>query len=197
MKAIVTRKLGSDFVASSGRRFSSASSHRARVLRAAGLATRRGSTKRRKCRCGRIDRCTRAQRYRRRRSFRHSDDGPRVGRHQGTEYAAAALVDYTFLRLHRLGVRLLDGLSGMAVVSGYTAGVLHYSSRAAVAVDLADLEKLRGEQMIRRSPRLAQRYREGPGAAGAGAGAGQGRVRRQLRAVPRQRRGRRQGLSRT
>ncbi|MDR3464598.1 MAG: cytochrome-c oxidase, cbb3-type subunit III [Xanthobacteraceae bacterium] len=33
-------------------------------------------------------------------------------------------------------------------VSGYTTGILHYSSRANVAVDLADLEKIRGEKMV-------------------------------------------------
>jgi cytochrome c oxidase cbb3-type subunit III len=34
------------------------------------------------------------------------------------------------------------------LVSGYTAGVLHYSSRADVAVELANLEKIRGEKMV-------------------------------------------------
>jgi cytochrome c oxidase cbb3-type subunit 3 len=33
-------------------------------------------------------------------------------------------------------------------ISGYTTGMLHYSSRANVAVDLADLEKIRGEKMV-------------------------------------------------
>src|SRR5258708_26070224 len=33
------------------------------------------------------------------------------------------------------------------LVSGYTAGVLHYTNRAAVTVDLANLETLRGEKM--------------------------------------------------
>jgi cytochrome c oxidase cbb3-type subunit 3 len=33
------------------------------------------------------------------------------------------------------------------MISGYTSGVLGYSSRASVAVDLANLEKLRGEKM--------------------------------------------------
>ena len=33
------------------------------------------------------------------------------------------------------------------LVSGYTAGVLHYTNRAAVAVDLANLEASRGEKM--------------------------------------------------
>jgi cytochrome c oxidase cbb3-type subunit III len=33
------------------------------------------------------------------------------------------------------------------LVSGYTTGILHYTNRAAVAKDLADLEKLRGEKM--------------------------------------------------
>jgi cytochrome c oxidase cbb3-type subunit 3 len=34
------------------------------------------------------------------------------------------------------------------LVSGYTPGVLHYSSRADVAVELANLEKIRGEKMV-------------------------------------------------
>jgi cytochrome c oxidase cbb3-type subunit III len=34
------------------------------------------------------------------------------------------------------------------LVSGYTSGVLHYSSRADVAVELANLEKIRGEKMV-------------------------------------------------
>jgi cytochrome c oxidase cbb3-type subunit III len=34
------------------------------------------------------------------------------------------------------------------LVSGYTTGVLHYSSRADVAVELANLEKIRGEKMV-------------------------------------------------
>jgi len=34
------------------------------------------------------------------------------------------------------------------MISGFTTGVLHYSSRASVAVDLADLEKMRGEKMV-------------------------------------------------
>ena len=34
------------------------------------------------------------------------------------------------------------------LVSGYTSGVLHYSSRADVAVELAKLEKMRGEKMV-------------------------------------------------
>ena len=34
------------------------------------------------------------------------------------------------------------------LVSGYTSGVLHYSSRADVAVELANLEKTRGEKMV-------------------------------------------------
>lgn len=34
------------------------------------------------------------------------------------------------------------------LVSGYTAGLLHYSSRADVAVELANLEKIRGEKMV-------------------------------------------------
>jgi cytochrome c oxidase cbb3-type subunit III len=33
------------------------------------------------------------------------------------------------------------------LVSGYTAGLFHYSTRASVAGDLADLEKLRGQKM--------------------------------------------------
>jgi cytochrome c oxidase cbb3-type subunit III len=33
------------------------------------------------------------------------------------------------------------------LVSGYTRGILHYTNREAVAVDLANLEKLRGEKM--------------------------------------------------
>jgi len=33
------------------------------------------------------------------------------------------------------------------LVSGYTAGVLHYTNRAAITVDLANLEALRGEKM--------------------------------------------------
>ncbi|MHC2465199.1 cytochrome-c oxidase, cbb3-type subunit III [Bradyrhizobium embrapense] len=33
------------------------------------------------------------------------------------------------------------------LVSGYTTGLFHYSTRASVATDLADLEKLRGEKM--------------------------------------------------
>ncbi len=42
------------------------------------------------------------------------------------------------------------------LVSGYTTGLFQYSTRASVATDLADLEKLRGEKMAvlaaRRSP---------------------------------------------
>ncbi len=34
------------------------------------------------------------------------------------------------------------------LISGFTTGVLQYSSRASVAVDLADLEKVRGEKMV-------------------------------------------------
>jgi cytochrome c oxidase cbb3-type subunit 3 len=34
------------------------------------------------------------------------------------------------------------------LISGYTSGVLHYSSRADVAVELANLEKIRGEKMV-------------------------------------------------
>jgi len=34
------------------------------------------------------------------------------------------------------------------LVSGYTTGVLHYSSRADVAVELANLEKIRGAKMV-------------------------------------------------
>jgi cytochrome c oxidase cbb3-type subunit 3 len=34
------------------------------------------------------------------------------------------------------------------LVSGYTSGVVHYSSRADVAVELANLEKIRGEKMV-------------------------------------------------
>jgi cytochrome c oxidase cbb3-type subunit 3 len=34
------------------------------------------------------------------------------------------------------------------LVSGYTTGVLHYSSRADVAVELANLEKIRGDKMV-------------------------------------------------
>jgi cytochrome c oxidase cbb3-type subunit 3 len=34
------------------------------------------------------------------------------------------------------------------LVSGYTVGVLHYSSRADVAVELANLEKIRGDKMV-------------------------------------------------
>jgi len=34
------------------------------------------------------------------------------------------------------------------LVSGYTSGVLHYSSRADVGVELANLEKIRGEKMV-------------------------------------------------
>ena len=33
------------------------------------------------------------------------------------------------------------------LVSGYTTGLFQYSTRASVATDLADLEKLRGEKM--------------------------------------------------
>ncbi|THD68563.1 MAG: cytochrome-c oxidase, cbb3-type subunit III [Bradyrhizobium sp.] len=34
------------------------------------------------------------------------------------------------------------------LLSGYTSGVLHYSSRADVAVELSNLEKIRGEKMV-------------------------------------------------
>ena len=33
------------------------------------------------------------------------------------------------------------------LLTGYTTGLFHYSTRASVAVDLADLEALRGEKM--------------------------------------------------
>ena len=34
------------------------------------------------------------------------------------------------------------------LLTGYTTGVLHYSSRASVAVELANLEKIRGDKMV-------------------------------------------------
>ena len=49
-----------------------------------------------------------------RRRHRHRHHRPRVGRHQGAQHAAAALVGVAVLRHHRVGVRLLDRLSGLA-----------------------------------------------------------------------------------
>jgi len=54
-----------------------------------------------------------------------------------------------------------------------TTGLLHYSSRADLAVELANLEKIRGEKTAVLGNRPARRDREGSGAAGAGAGARQ------------------------
>jgi cytochrome c oxidase cbb3-type subunit 3 len=64
-----------------------------------------------------------------------------MGRHQGIEHAAAEVVGDHLLSLHHLGVRLLDRLSGLAAI------VEQYSSRADVAVELANLEKIRGDKM--------------------------------------------------
>ena len=83
------------------------------------------------------------------------------------------------------------------LISSNTTGLFGYSSRADVAVELANLEKIRGDKMAALGARLARRHREGPGPAGARAGQRQDRVRRQLRACHGTRRRRRQGLSRT
>ena len=86
---------------------------------------------------------------RNRSSHRHGDHRPRVGRHQGTEHAAAALVGQDLLRLHRLGDRLLGRVSGLAAGVGATPPACsNYSSRAEVAVELAKLEKIRGDKMV-------------------------------------------------
>jgi N-terminal domain of cytochrome oxidase-cbb3, FixP len=76
----------------------------------------------------------------------------------------------------------------------HTTGLLHYSSRADVAVELANLEKIRGEKMAALGATPLAEIEKDP-ALLALARAGQGGVRRQLRAVPRQRRHRRQRLS--
>ena len=72
-----------------------------------------------------------------RRGNRRRDHRPRMGRHQGAEQAAAAVVALDVLCHHRLGLRLLDRLSGLADADGYTKGMLGYSQRAAVAAELA------------------------------------------------------------
>ena len=76
----------------------------------------------------------------------------------------------------------------------HTTGILQYSSRADVAVELANLEKIRGDKMaVLGSASLADI--EKSGLAGARPSPRQNGVRRQLRALPRQRRCRCQGLS--
>ena len=62
------------------------------------------------------------------------------------------------------------------LVSGYTSGVLHYSSRADVAVELANLEKIRGDENGDAWRGFSCGYREGSGIAGACARARQSRV---------------------
>ena len=52
-----------------------------------------------------------------RRDHRRRDHRPRVGRHQGAQQPAAALVAVDLLRHHRLGARLYDRLSGLAAVN--------------------------------------------------------------------------------
>ena len=81
------------------------------------------------------------------------------------------------------------------LLTSHTTGLFGYSTRADVAVELANLEKIRGDKMVKLGAALAGGDREGSGTAGARARPRQDRVRRQLRAVPRQRRRRRQGLS--
>ena len=73
------------------------------------------------------------------------------------------------------------------LVSGYTTGVLHYSSRADVAVELANLEKIRGDKMVALGAASLADIEKDPALAGAGARPRQDGVRRQLRAMPRQR----------
>ena len=77
----------------------------------------------------------------------------------------------------------------------HTTGIWNYSTRAEVAVELANLEKVRGAKMATLGSAPLGRDREGSGIARAGTRQRQDGVRRQLRAVPRHRRRRRQGLS--
>ena len=81
------------------------------------------------------------------------------------------------------------------LVSGYTAGVLHYTNRAAVTKDLADLEAIRGDKMKVLAGASLAEIEKDPEPAFAGARARQDGVCRQLRALPRHRCGRRQGIS--
>ena len=88
------------------------------------------------------------------RRHRHGDHRPRMGRHQGTEHAAAALVAVHILRHHHLGDRLLGRLSGLAAdVRATPPACSATRSRADVAVELADLEKIRGDEDGQRSAR--------------------------------------------
>jgi cytochrome c oxidase cbb3-type subunit 3 len=67
-----------------------------------------------------------------------------MGRDRGVEYAFAALVAVDVLRHHRVGLRLLDILSGLAAHQRLYERALGYTDRGQVAADLADLQKIRG-----------------------------------------------------
>ena len=77
----------------------------------------------------------------------------------------------------------------------HTTGIWNYSTRAEVAAELANLEKIRGDKMVALGAAPLAEIEKDPGSAGAGPRPRQDGVRRQLRAMPRQRRRRRQGLS--
>ena len=80
------------------------------------------------------------------------------------------------------------------LISTNTKGVIGYSSRAELIDDMAALAATRGAASKALATASLEDIEKDPGAAHLRAGPGQGGVRQQLRALPRPRRHRRQGL---
>ena len=81
------------------------------------------------------------------------DHRPRMGRHQGAEHAAAELVALHPLRDHRVGVRLLDRLSGLADGSAATRAACSAIPRAPSSTEHAGRPRPRAQACDRSADR--------------------------------------------
>ena len=178
----------------SGRLVCSSRSFRRSSPTHSGPATRQLSTKRRTCRCGRSKRSWPM-------IIATSIPSPASPRPDMSGTASRSSTRRCraggchLLPHHRLGVRLLDRLSGLAADLGQYHGPVRLLDARRRAVELANLEKIRGAKMVALGAASLADIEKDPALLALRARQGQDRVRRQLRAMPRLRRRRRQGLS--
>ena len=125
---------------------------------------------------------------RHRRGIRHRNHRPRLGWHQGTEHATAALVVGIVHRLHRLGHRLLDrdaGLAAPAQLYPWRAQSFPARRGHGECARASGGARRQGTRLHQCQPRANSGQSR---SAAIRAGRRQGGVRRQLRRLPRRRR---------
>src|SRR6478609_6349977 len=93
---------------------------------------------------------------------RKGDDRPRMGRHSGTQHAAAALVAVDILRHDLWAIGYWIVYPAWPLLSSATEGAFGWNTRSAVEQDIAELKTLRGPILAKLSSVSAKEIEQSP-----------------------------------